>query len=69
MLLHVAIPLTEAPLTASLGLQQFNPTNQTPEEREARDDAIRRTDPSFHQQLSDDLHACRTAFDGWEASK
>lgn len=66
--LHVSIPLTAAPLMASVNLQQFNPTNQTAEEREARDDAIRRSEPLFHQQLSDDLNACRSAFDEWQAS-
>ena len=66
--LHVAIPLTSAPLLASVNLQQFNPTNQTAEEREARDDAIRRTELLFHQQLADDLNACRAAFDAWQAS-
>jgi len=66
--LYVAIPLTAAPLTANYNLQQFTKSNPTDQERDSRNEAIRRTEPGFYRRLSEDLKACRTAFDAWQAS-
>jgi type VI secretion system protein ImpA len=66
--LYVAIQVTAAPLTANYNLQQFTKANQTDRERENRNEAIRRTEPGFHHRLSEDLKACRAAFDSWQAS-
>jgi type VI secretion system protein ImpA len=66
--LFIAIPLTAAPLVENYYLQQFAPDNQSLPHRESRDDAIRRTNPSFHQRLAADLAACRAAYDAWKES-
>jgi type VI secretion system protein ImpA len=66
--LYVGIPLTAAPLAENSNLQQFSLQNLTDAERDARDDAIRRTDPRFHQRLAAELAACRSAFEAWNES-
>jgi type VI secretion system protein ImpA len=66
--LYVAIPLTKAPMTANYNLQQFLAIKHNAEERELRNDAIRRTELTFHQRLSADLAGCREAFQSWQAS-
>ena len=65
-ILHVAIPLTEMPAGDNYNLREFNSV-QTQGEKEARSDAIRRTDVRFHQRLDHDLSACRTAFEAWRS--
>ena len=66
--LHLGVPLTAVPLAANYTLQDFNPASLTDTQREARNDAIRRTDPAFHLRLFEDFNACRAAFDAWVAS-
>jgi type VI secretion system ImpA family protein len=65
-LLYVAIPLTAVPLSDNYHLQEF--LSQTDQHRESRDEAIRRTDPSFHRRLAADLAGCRAAYDAWRQS-
>ncbi len=65
--LYVAIPLAKAPRIGNYNLQQFIAVNQTEDQLKTRNDAIRRTESSFHLRLSEDVEACNAAFDAWKA--
>jgi type VI secretion system ImpA family protein len=66
-ILYLAIPLANAPRIGNFNLQQFIDVNQTGDQLESRNDAIRRTETSFHLRLSEDLDACNAAFNAWKS--
>jgi type VI secretion system protein ImpA len=63
-ILHIAIPVTRSSTGENFNLQRFQAVH-SPSEKDAWDEAIRRTDASFHQGLAGELAACCAAFDAW----